>query len=473
MPSPPAADDPEALRRHAACLLALQDATQESRRLADELDALHASLSWKLTAPLRRLRRLLQPPPVPRPALAPCEAGDDAALADPAALLRQRLGLAAGPAPAVARLLVDVTEMAREDLLGGIHRTTRRILAEWLMQPPPGLRVEPVRLSAKGRFVHARGLLARMLGLAPGEAGADVPVAPRAGDVFVGLDLLRDHAAQAAPAVQALREGGARIGFVLYDLLPLQHPEWFPEGMDALFADWLRLVVAEADRVLCISRTVADDADAAMAALGGRVPRVAHFPLGCDLVALSAPRRCLPARKPGQTRWLMVGTVEPRKGYAQALDAFDALWARGIPVELAIVGRAGWRVERLLARLASHPERGRRLHWIEGADDAELLAAYRDCDVLLAASEGEGYGLPLVEAAALGLPVLARDLPVFREVAGEGAEFFREADAEGLEFSVLEWMRFHERGETADPARVASRTWRQSAEALAAVLMDA
>lgn len=471
MPSPPAADDPEALRRHAACLLALQDAAQERRRLADDLDALHASLSWKLTAPLRRLRRLLQPPPVPRPALAPCEAGDAATLVDPAVLLRQRLGLASAPASGPARLLVDVTEMAREDLPGGIHRTTRRILAEWLMQPPPGLRVEPVRLCARGRYVHARALLARMLGLAAGEAGADVPVAPRAGDVFIGLDLLRDHAAVAAPAVQALRDGGARIAFVLYDLLPLQHPEWFPEGMDARFADWLRVVAAEADHVLCISRTVADEAGAAMAAPMGRSPRIAHFPLGCDLVALTPPRRGLPARRPGHVRWLMVGTVEPRKGYAQALDAFEGMWARGIPVELAVVGRAGWRVERLLARLGSHPELGRRLHWIEGADDAELLAAYRDCDVLLAASEGEGYGLPLVEAAALGLPVLARDLPVFREVAGEGAEYFRGVGGADLDFAVCEWISFRGRGETPDPARIGTHTWRESAEALAAALM--
>jgi glycosyltransferase involved in cell wall biosynthesis len=241
--------------------------------------------------------------------------------------------------------------------------------------------------------------------------------------------------------------------------------------MDARFADWLRVVAAEADDVLCISRTVADEAGAAMAAPAGRSPRIAHFPLGCDLVALTPPRRGLPVRQPGHVRCLMVGTVEPRKGYAQALDAFEAMWARGIPVELAVVGRAGWQVERLLARLASHPERDRRLHWIQGADDAELLAAYRDCDVLLAASEGEGYGLPLVEAAALGLPVLARDLPVFREVAGEGAEFFRGAGAADLDSAVCEWITFRSRGETPDPARIGTHTWRESAEALAAALM--
>ena len=471
MPSPPAADDPEALRRHAACLLALQDAAQQRRRLADELDALHASLSWKLTAPLRRLRRLLQPPPVPRPALATCEPGDADALADPTALLRQRLGLAPSPAVGPARLLVDVTEMAREDLLGGIHRTTRRILAEWLMQPPPGLRVEPVRLCAAGGYVHARGLLARMLGLAPGGAGADVAVVPRAGDVFVGLDLLRDHAAVAAPAVQALRDGGARVAFVLYDLLPLQHPEWFPEGMDARFADWLQLVARTADRVACISRTVAGEAAPALAERVPSPPRLLHFPLGCDLVALTPARRGLPPRHAGRVRWLMVGTVEPRKGHAQALDAFDRLWAEGADVELVVCGRAGWRVDALLSRLSAHPRRGQRLHWLEAADDAELLAAYRGSDVLLAASCGEGYGLPLVEAAAQGLPVLARDLPVFREVAGEGADYFDTEDGDELAAALRGWMHRRATGAVADPSRMHLRDWRGAAAALVAELM--
>jgi glycosyltransferase involved in cell wall biosynthesis len=322
-----------------------------------------------------------------------------------------------------------------------------------------------------GRYVHARALLARLLGLAPGEAGPDAPVMPRVDDLFVGLDLVRDHAAPAAPALDLLREGGVRVAFVLYDVLPLRHPEWFPDGMQARFADWLRLVAARGDRVACISRHVADEAAAAFVQLGAAPPRLGVFPLGNDLQALVPARRRLPIRSPGATRFLMVGTIEPRKGHAQALDAFERLWSRNAPVELAIAGRAGWRVEALLDRLASHPERGLRLHWIEAADDAELLAAYGDCDALIAASLDEGYGLPLVEAAALGRPVLARDVPVFREVAGEGADYFRGEDGEALAAALEDWIARRARGATADPARVPGRDWRASATALAAELM--
>jgi glycosyltransferase involved in cell wall biosynthesis len=65
----------------------------------------------------------------------------------------------------------------------------------------------------------------------------------------------------------------------------------------------------------------------------------------------------------------MVGTIEPRKGYAQALDAFEAIWRDGCPIQLVIVGRIGWKVESLVARLRSHEQIGDRLRWFDSADD--------------------------------------------------------------------------------------------------------
>ena len=476
MPSPPAGDDTDTdtLRRQAACLLALQEAACDRRRLADDLDRLHGSLSWRLTAPLRRLRAWLFPPTPAAPVLAPAHPGDADTLEDPTTLLRRQLGLDARALPAQApRLYVDVTELACEDLVGGIQRTTRRILAEWLLAPPQGLRVEPVRLAADGRYVHARAHLARMLGLAHAQAGADVAVTARAGDRFVGLDLVRDHVPQARTALAALREQGVVIGVVLYDLLPMQHPEWFPEGIATRFADWVQAVAEPADCLLCISRSVAAQATTTLALPPMARPRIVDFPLGSDLEALTPAHLRLPARQDGWLRWLMVGTVEPRKGHAQALDAFERLWSDGHAVELVIVGRPGWRVEALLDRLAVHPQRGRRLHWCDAADDADLLAAYRDADVLLAASSGEGYGLPLVEAARQGLPILARDLPVFREVAGAGADYFQAGDGAELAQAMQAWMLRREQGAVADPGGVRQCDWRDSAAALAAELMRA
>jgi len=471
--SPPEPPDDDGLRRLAMATLALQDSLRSRQALETELARLQASHSWRLTAPLRGLRAWLRPAPAaaPLPALeSAAEGGDADQLEDPSRLLRRRLGLACAAEALRPRLYIDVTELAREDLGAGIQRVVKRILAEWLLAPPAGWRVEPVRLSSDRGYVHARRFLGRWLGLAG--AGDDVPIEPRVGDRFLGLDLVRDHAEVAHAALLALQARGVRGAVVVYDLLPWRHPEWFPPGMQARFADWLQRVVAPADQALCISGAVADELRAMLAASDvGRVPRIGVFPLGADLQVPTPPRECLPARRPGRLRWLMVGTIEPRKGHAQALQAFEILWSRGIEVELVIAGHPGWKVEDLLARLRSHPERGGRLHWLESVEDPQLAAAYRDCDVLLMASQGEGFGLPVVEAARLGLPVLARDLPVFREVAGEGADYFRGDDGVALATAIQHWLARRAQGRTADPGRILQQDWRQAATGLANLIL--
>ena len=120
----------------------------------------------------------------------------------------------------------------------------------------------------------------------------------------------------------------------------------------------------------------------------------------------------------------MVGTVEPRKGHRQALAAMEHLWAAGIDVNLVIVGKKGWMMNDMAGQIEGHPELNNRLFWLREVSDEMLDQIYRSAHALLAASEGEGFGLPLIEAAQHGLPIIARDIPVFVEVAGEHAYYF-------------------------------------------------
>ncbi|MBC7857541.1 MAG: glycosyltransferase, partial [Burkholderiaceae bacterium] len=177
--------------------------------------------------------------------------------------------------------------------------------------------------------------------------------------------------------------------------------------------------------------------------------------------------------------FLMVGTIEPRKGHLQALDAFEQLWREGAQVNLVIVGNEGWKpladaerrtIPRITARLRKHPELGRRLFWLAGVDDACLAQVYAASACLLCPSEGEGFGLPLIEAASHGLPVIARDLPVFREVAGEHAFYFGGLGGAELAGAVRAWLDLHARG--AHPASTGMQwcTWRDNALELLTVL---
>ena len=167
----------------------------------------------------------------------------------------------------------------------------------------------------------------------------------------------------------------------------------------------------------------------------------------------------------------MVGTVEPRKGHAQVLDAFEQLWAKGGSERLVIVGKPGWMLDDFVGRLKRHAERGRRLVWIEEASDEYLGQLYSASACLIAASHGEGFGLPLIEAAAHGLPIIARDIPVFREVAGDHAFYFGASSAEGLADAIVQWLQLDRAGKAPSSTDMPRLSWAESAANLQRLLL--
>jgi len=371
------------------------------------------------------------------------------------------------PAPGpVRQLLVDVSELARHDAASGIQRVVKNILAEWLANPPAGYRVEPIYATERDSYRYARKFTLGVLGC-PTDALDDDPIEFAEGDVFLGLDL-QPHVIPAQRGFfTRLRQRGVAVHFVVYDLLCVERPDCFLPGADKAFTRWLD-VVAENDGAMCISASVADSL---RHWLGERRPdmKIGHFHLGADFPG-NGGEPSLPAawtNRPARRTVLMVGSIEPRKGYAAALDAAEALWAKGSDFTLAIVGKTGWMVEALSARLKKHAELNRRLFWFEGCDDPTLAALYREADGLLLASEGEGFGLPLIEAAHYELPILTRDLPVFREVAGEHARYFNGDLAAGL----AAWLDELAAGTAPDPVGIDQLNWQESARQLAERLL--
>ena len=163
----------------------------------------------------------------------------------------------------------------------------------------------------------------------------------------------------------------------------------------------------------------------------------------------------------------MVGTVEPRKGHALVLAACEELWKNGEEINLIIVGKQGWMVKELVEQLRQHPEAAKRLFWLDTVSDEYLEIIYSECSALIAASEGEGFGLPLVEAAKHGLPIVARDIPAFREVAGEYACYFPDMkNPETLAKSLRAWLALYRTGMHKRSDNMPWLTWKQSAQQL-------
>ena len=164
--------------------------------------------------------------------------------------------------------------------------------------------------------------------------------------------------------------------------------------------------------------------------------------------------------------FLEVSTVEPRKGYGQALAAFERLWAKGVDVNFVIVGRKGWKIDELAQKIDEHPENGKRLFWLKGISDEYLNKVYEAATCVLFPSEAEGFGLAVVEGARHGKPLILRDLPVFREIAGENATYFSGLNPEALSACLEKWLDNYAAGQVVSSSGIRALTWEESARML-------
>lgn len=368
-------------------------------------------------------------------------------------------------------LFMDVTVVARNDLRTGIQRVVRALLREFIISPPEGYRIVPIYLDPEGTYRYAHRFMLKMLGQPLG-CLEDQVVQVHANDIYLGIDLHTTTMVRHASVYEEWRKRGVRIINVLYDLLPVRSPQWFPAMVEPDFTAWARHIAQNSDGVLAISRTVAEDFSAWVDEQGINLQRqvpldIGWFHLGSDLEA-SVPSTGFPddaeqvlGRISGAPSFLMVGTVEPRKGHAQTLAAFEQLWAEGNDYNLVIVGKEGWHVEEVAEQLRQNPRLGQQLFWLEGISDEYLEQIYPHCLALIAASEGEGFGLPLIEAARHHIPVIARDIPVFREVGGVGAYFFAADTPEKLATAIQAWLTLAPENRP-DPSQIKCQTWKES-----------
>lgn len=351
-------------------------------------------------------------------------------------------------------LYLDISAVSTSPRRSGIERTATEICKSLWLNAPKGLNVIPVycqKTEAGWRQFEAHRFVMSQLGKSE-PLHEDTLVEPIAGDVMLTLDL-SSHVmvqCQADGLFSRYRARGVKLASLVYDLLPIRMPEVFPPATDQLHEKWLQ-VVTTFDGAVCISEHVANDL---RDWLGENKSTSASFPigtiaLGANMGTFIESRRELTALlgKPVQAllehdiTFLMVGTVEPRKGHLQVIGAFNHLWASGLAVNLVIVGREGWtalpdshrrNIQQTVKAITENLQFRRRLHWVSDCSDAELNDLYRLADCLIAASYDEGFGLPLIEAAHHRLPVLARDIAVFREVAPPDTHFFNASNPEEL-----------------------------------------
>jgi len=268
---------------------------------------------------------------------------------------------------------------------------------------------------------------------------------------------------------------GARVATV-HDLAIRQVPWAVRPDSGAALVRGLARTLLEADLILTPSEAVR--AELAAERVDPRRVRAIHHGPGHRPARLAGPAAPPPAGMP-ERFVLHVGTLEPRKNVPLLLAAWRRLHesgavSAGVP-PLVLAGGFGWRADDLRRQVARAAAQGWLVH-LGYVSEEELAALYGRAAAAVLPSFYEGFGLPLLEALAAGLPVVASDIPVHREVAGEAA-LYAPPDRPDLFAArlgeVLEDPDLRARLAAAARARSALFTWERAAEEAARAFADA
>lgn len=213
-----------------------------------------------------------------------------------------------------------------------------------------------------------------------------------------------------------VRRSGVRAVYYIHDLIPITHPQFARAGQPERHAERMRMVLRHATAILANS----EDSIAALADFA-RAEEFSMPPALCAPLAGTSPLHQASGSPPiDQPYFVTIGTIEGRKNHLLLLRVWhrliEQLGDRTPP--LVIIGQRGWCADEVFRHIDTDP--ALRGHVIElgRCDDVELQRYLAHAQALLFPSFVEGQGLPLIEALAVGTPVIASDLAVFRETAG-------------------------------------------------------
>lgn len=212
------------------------------------------------------------------------------------------------------------------------------------------------------------------------------------------------------------QRSGVHPVYLIHDLIPVTHPQFCREGEDARHRVRIRQALRSARGIIANSQATLDDIERFAAAEGLPVPASVVSHLGVEPMVTHATE--------SMQNWpyfLCIGTIEARKNHAMLIRLWRRLRRRmgADTPDLVLIGQRGWLADDVFAELdAEQPRHGRVIE--QGhCDDAAVVNWIARSRAVLMPSHVEGFGLPVIEALALGAPVIANNLAVYREIAGD------------------------------------------------------
>jgi glycosyltransferase involved in cell wall biosynthesis len=315
-------------------------------------------------------------------------------------------------------VVVDVDFSARHDLHTGIQRVVRETLPRWARDhemtlvawTDPGGAMRHLVGPERNRVLHWHDRT-RSAESSDGVARHRI-VVPWRSRVLLPENPPPEH----CPAIAAISlYSGNAVGLIGYDLIPAISPELIHVGLPDRFMRYLQ-AVKHADRVVGISGAATREFRgfaAMLAAQGLTGPTVVE----CSLPVEVPPGEPLP---PGDLPLVVsIGSFEPRKNQLAVLHAAEHLWREGLRFRVQFIGGGGWATEfdGMLARLRSA---GRPVERRTAITDEELWGTVRSARFTVFPSLHEGFGLPVAESLACGVPCLTSDRGSTLEIAEGG-----------------------------------------------------
>jgi glycosyltransferase involved in cell wall biosynthesis len=351
-----------------------------------------------------------------------------------------------------AEVFIDISRLLRRALRGRLPTGVDRVCLAYV-----------ARCGEHAQAVLLMGRVRRVLAYRESQALFALLLAPPPDLTFLAFRMARIMASACLPPWPAQRAAG-KLGFYLghsgvegrgfaqwlvatgqkpvyfvHDLIPITHPEYCRAGEQALHVRRMQTMLQTGAAVIGNSQFTLDVMADFARGRGLPMPpavvaKLAPAPLPASVLAHTAS----PLSQP---YFVVLGTIEPRKNHLMLLNVWRELVQRlgdACP-HLVVIGQRGWECENVLDMLERCQAIRPFVHEVAACLDAELARYLQHAQALLFPSFVEGYGMPLVEALMLGTPVVASNLSVFREIAGDVPDFLNPVDGMGWGQAVLDY----------------------------------
>lgn len=364
------------------------------------------------------------------------------------------------------RIYYDISKMMTVEFHTGIQRVTTEIFNQLAVHYTHRYEIIPVKISEHGRYLEEVKNVNLVNIQKHRNQDSDLNDI-RPGDLYLSVDL--DHAVSLKPeAFEFLRRQGCKTHFVIHDLLPLDLGDNFfsPDSAIAHY-NWLN-EIAKSNALICVSQSVMQHANYYLNAIPNVNSdlKLGWFHLGANFSNTSANSASSIKKFKDidfeHPVFFMVGSVEPRKGHLEVIEAMTELWDNGYKGSLVIAGARGWNNELVVEITNASQYKDKRLFWPQKVSDDDLAYLYSKSTALIAASLGEGFGLPIIEAMQHNIGVIARDIPVFKEVTHGTATYFK--TTEQLQEVLLSYEK------PTEVTVTAFQNWKQSTQQLMSVI---